>query len=134
MIRIRGPDDPHRIDDSDIRVLVEQRFAEVCNGEKYDPDVHGEMILVEPGDTLRSVEEESGVPITTSPFDDFRWPDPDFVCCCEYVEQHPHCYDVLFLFSDDGAGVNFFIPMQGIDAEILAFCARFAVRAPEATP
>jgi hypothetical protein len=41
---------------------------------------------------------------------------------------------MMFLFSDDGAGVNFFVPKQGTDAEILDFCARFAVPAPEVTP
>jgi len=128
VIRIRGPDDARRIDDPDIRDLVEQRYAEVCNGEPYDADIHGEMIVVEPGDTLQSLEGESGVPIASNPFDDVRYPDPDFVPVCEYLEEHPHCYEVLFLFSDDGAGVNFFVPKQGADAEILAFCARFAVR------
>ena len=135
MIFIRGADQARRIDDPDIRQLIEQRFAEVCNGEPYDPDVHGEMLVVEPGDTLRSLEGESGVPVATNPFDDSRYPDPDFVCCCEYLEEHSRCYEVLFLFSDDGAGINFFIPKSpGIDAEILAFCARFAVHAPEVTP
>jgi len=135
MIRIRGPDQARRISDPDIRHLVEQRFAEVCNGESYDPDIHGEMIVVEPGDTLRSLEGESEVPIANNPFDDSRFPDPDFVPVCEYLEEHSHCYEMMFLFSDDGAGINFFIPKSpGIDAETLAFCARFAVPAPEVTP
>ena len=134
MIRIRGPDQARRISDPDIRQLVEQRFAEVCNGEPYDPDVHGEMIVVEPGDTLQALERESGVPIATNPFDDSRFPDPDFVPVCEYLEEHSRCYEALFLFSDDGAGVNVFVPKQGTDAEILDFCARFAVPAPEVTP
>ena len=134
MIRIRGPDQVRRTTDPDIRRLVEQRFAEVCNGDPYDPDVHGEMIVVEPGDTLQSLEGESGVPIASNPFDDVRFPDPDFVPVCEYLEEQSRCYEALYLFSDDGAGVNFFIPKQGTDAEILAFCARFAVHAPEVTP
>ncbi len=134
MIRIRGPDQARHISDPDIRRLVEQRFAEVCDGEPYDPDVHGEMIVVEPGDTLQSLERESGVGVASNPFDDSHWPEPDFVCCCEYLEEHSHCFEMMFLFSDDGAGVNFFIPKQAADAEILAFCARFAVPAPEVTP
>ena len=84
MIRIRGPDQVRRIDDLDIRRLVQQRFAEVCNGERYDDEVHGEMLVVEPGDTLASLEGESGVAIASNPFDDSRFPDPDFVPVCEY--------------------------------------------------
>ena len=33
--------------------------------------------------------------------------------------------------SDDGAGINFFVPKQGTDADLLELCARFAVRASE---
>ena len=130
MIRIRGPDRASRIDDPDIRRLVEERFAQVCDGEAYDPTVHGEMIVVEMGDTLQSLEGESGVPVASSPFDDARYPDPDFVPVCEYLEDHSHCYEMMFLYSDDGAGVNFFIPKSpGMDAELLTFCATFSVPA-----
>jgi hypothetical protein len=128
MISIRGPDQVRRISDPDIRRLVEERFVQVCNGDPYDPEVHGEMVVVGPCDTLRSLEAESGVPIGTNPFDDSRFPDPDFVPVCEYLEEHSHCYEMMFLFSDDGAGVNFFVPKQGTDADLLALCARFAVR------
>ena len=131
MIRIRGPDQARRIDDPDMCRLVQQRFAEVCNGEPYDRDGHGEMIVVEPGDTLASLEWESGVPIASNPFDESRFPDPDFVPVCEYLEERSHCYEMMFLFSDDGAGINFFVPKQGTDADLLELCARFAVRAPE---
>jgi hypothetical protein len=127
---IRGPDQARRIDDPDLRRLVEQRYAEVCNDEPYDADVHGEMIVVEPGDTLASLEGESGCPIASNPFDDSRYPDPDFVPVCEYLEEHSHCYEMMFLFSDDGAGINFFVPKSpGLDADLLELCARFAVPA-----
>jgi hypothetical protein len=127
MIVIRGPDEVSRIVDSDMRRLVDRRFAEVCNGEPYDVDVHGEMIVVEPGDTLASLERESGVPIASNPFDDCRYPDPEFVPASEYIGVHSHCYEIVILFSDDGAGVNFFIPKSpGIDVELLALCAKFA--------
>ena len=52
MLYIRGPDEVCRIDDPDVRQVVQQRFAEICNGAPYDPEIHGEMIVVEAGDTL----------------------------------------------------------------------------------
>jgi len=132
MIRIRGPDQVRCIDEPDIRQLVGRRFTEVCDGEPYDPEVHGEMNVVEPGDTLDSLEGESGCPIAGNPFDDSRFPDPDFVPVCEYLEEHSQCFEMMFLFSDDGAGINFFVPKSpGIDADLLELCARFSVRAPE---
>jgi hypothetical protein len=93
------------------------------------------MVVVEPGDTLQSLEGESGVPIATNPFDDSRFPDPGFVPVCEYLEERSQCYEMMFLFSDDGAGTNFFIPKShGMDADLLAMCAAFTVPAAQPTP
>ena len=132
MIRIRGPDQARRIDDPAIRRLVEQRFIDVCNGELYDPEIHGEMIVAEPGDTLTSLEGQSGCPIATNLFDECRFPDPDFVPVCEIIEEHATCYEMVFILNDDGFGVDFFIPKQpGIDPELLAMCAIYAVLAPQ---
>jgi len=130
MIRIRGPDEASRIGDPDIRQLVERRFHEICAGEPYDRDVHGEMIVVEPGDSLCDLENETGLPIATNPFDDVRFPDPAFTPVCEALEEHAACYEMTFILTDDGCGVSLFIPKQlGIDAELLALCARFSVPA-----
>lgn len=51
MIYIRGADQARRIGDADIRRLVERRYAEVCNGEPYDAEIHGEMIGRRSGNT-----------------------------------------------------------------------------------
>ena len=129
MIFIRGPDRVRRIADPDIRRLVEERFDQVLNGEPYDPEIHGEMIVVEPGDTLDSLEAETGLPIATNLFDDRRFPDPDFAPAAEFIEEHATCFEALYLFSDDGAGTSLFIPKApGVDAALLALCARFSVR------
>lgn len=128
MIRIRGPDQTRRISDPTIRRLVEQRLTEICDGEAYDVEIHGEMILVESGDTLASLERETGCWIATNPFDEARYPDPDFVPVFEYLEEHVQCYELTFLSSDDGAGVCLFIPKSpAIDPEVLVFCAAFAI-------
>ena len=128
MLFIRGPDAAGRIGDPDVRRLVEERFEQILNGDKYDPEIHGEMIVVEPGDTLDSLEEETGLPIATNLFDDRRFPDPDFAPAAEFIEEHATCFEALYLFSDDGAGTSLFIPKApGIDAALLALCARHAV-------
>lgn len=131
MIRVRGPVEARRIDDPDIRGLVERRYAEICNDEPYDPEIHGEMVVVEPGDTLASLEEETGLPIATNPFDECRFPHPEFIPVCEHLEKHAgvHAgvYAMTFILTDDGAGTILFIPrQQGIDADLLALCERFA--------
>ena len=133
MLRIRGPDHVGRIENPDIRLLVEERFAQVLNGENYDPEIHGEFTLAEIGDSLASLEEESGCPITTSPFTEARYPDADFAPIWEALVEHETCYELVYIFTDDGAGVSMFIPKSpGIDAELLSLCARYAEREPAA--
>ena len=127
MFTIRDPTDADRIGDPVLRSLVRQRLAEVLDGEPYDPGVHGEMIVADPGDTAAALEEASGCPIFANPFDDSRYGNPDFVPVCETIQEHPSCYEVVFIFTDDGAGVTLFVPRQpGIDADLLALCAQFA--------
>ena len=130
---IRGPTDARRIDDPGIRHLVDERFAQVCNGEPYDADIHGEMIVVEPGDTLSSLERETELPISYNPYDESHFPeDPDFISVAEHVEEHVGAYEMTFILTDEGAGAILFIPRQpGIDAQLLDLCARFSVRAAE---
>lgn len=128
MIRICGPDQTQRISDPTIRRMVEQRIAEICDGEVYDVEIHGEMILVEAGDTLASLERQTGCWIATNPFDETRFPDADFVPVCEYLEEHDRCYELTFLASDDGAGVCLFVSkFEAIESDVLAFCAVFAI-------
>lgn len=113
-----------------IRNLVEQRFVEICAGETYDYDLHGYMIVVEPGDGVAALEKESNCPILRNLFDDARFGDLDFAPCFEVLEDHPGCYEMVFIFSDSGFGIVFFIPKQkGVDADLLAMCAEYAVPA-----
>ena len=131
MIRIRGPDHVGRIEDADIRRLVKERIDQVLNGDKYDPEIHGEFTVVEAGDSIDSLEEESGCPLTTSPFTEARYPDPEFAPIWEALLEHETCYELVFIFTDDGAGVSMFVPKStGTNAELLALCARYGEPVP----
>lgn len=130
MIRIRGPDQVGRIEDPSLAQLVARRIAEIQGGEPYDPEKHGELIVVEPGDTLASLEAETELPIATNPFDECRYPDPDFVPVAEALEEHATCYEMTFILTDDGNGTSLFIPKRpDIDRNLLSLCAKFSVPA-----
>ena len=135
MLILRDPALAKRIADPDIRSLVEQRFVEILAGEPYDYDQHGYMIVVEPGDSVDALEEESSCRILRSLFDDTRFGDPDFAPSCEALEEHSGCYEMVFILNDDGFGISIFIPKtKGIDADLLAMCAIYAEPAPALTP
>jgi len=121
---LRSPDEAARIPDPDIRNLVQLRFAQVCPGETYDADRHGYMLVVEPGDTLQTIERESGVPVLTDLFGEARFGDPEFTPAAEVIEDRGTVYELVFVFSDDGYGVEIFVPKAaGVDPELLAMCA-----------
>lgn len=135
MLVLRGPALAVRITDPDMRALVEQRFTEIQAGEPYDYDTHGYSIVVEPGDTVEALENETGYPILGSLFDDSRFGDPEYAPSFEALEEHPSCFEIVFILSDDGFGFTVFVPKaDGIDAVLLSMCARYAIPASALTP
>lgn len=132
MIILRNPTTVMSIDDLNIRSLVRQRFSEIYAGDAYDDDLHGYMIVVEPGDRVTALENETSCPILSNLFDDACFGDPDYAPSFEALEEHASCYEMVFILNDDGFGISIFIPKGGgIDTDLLAMCAQYAV--PELT-
>ena len=130
MIILHGPSLIHSIADPSIRALVSQRFSQILSGTPYDYDQHGYMIIVEPGDSIESLESETCCSILHNAFDDTGFGDSDFTPCFEALEEHSHCFEMLFILNDSGFGIELFIPKHsGINAELLALCAEYAVPA-----
>ena len=130
MLVLRDPTAIGRIANPDIRQLVALRFAQVCEGQPYDEHVHGYMIVVEPGDTVRELEQESSCAILHDLFDDIPFGDPEFTPSFDILEEHHACFEMLFITNDDGFGITLFIPKtEGIDADLLAMCAEYATAA-----
>lgn len=47
----------------EIQPIAEQRIADMTDGEDYDPDLHGPVVVVEPGDTVEQLEQDLGCSI-----------------------------------------------------------------------
>jgi len=130
MLVLNGPALANRISDPAIRALVLQRFELILAGEPYDYDSHGTMIVVEPGDSVEALEQESSCRILRNFFEDTPFGDPDFSPSFEALEEHPHCYEMVYILNDEGFGITFFIPKAaGIDIDLLSLCALYAVPA-----
>jgi hypothetical protein len=134
MLVLRSPNEASRIADPEIRSFVQLRFAQVCAGEPHDLDRYGYMIVLEPGDTIERIERETGFSILTDVLGDARFGDPDFTPAAEVIEEHRSCYELVFIFTDDGYGIEVFVPkVDGVDTDLLAMCAQFAVPASDLT-
>ena len=130
MLILNDPALINRITDPDIRNLVSQRFSQILSGEPYNYDQHGYMIIVEPGDSIESLESETCCSIFHNPFDDTHFGQVDFTPCFEALEEHSHCFEMLFILNDDGFAIDIFISKHsGVDSQLLALCNEYAIPA-----
>ena len=115
----------------EIRVIAQQRLSDMTDGEDYDPDLHGPVVVVEPGDTVEQLEQDLGCSILQDPWDGTRFGDDGFTPGFEVLEEHPEFYELVIVPGDGDFGIVIFIPKQdGISAELLHFCETYATAAP----
>ena len=130
MRRLHTPDDLASIADTSLSGVILQRFTELAAYDDYCFDELAEFWLVEPGDTVESLEAATNVPIAKGWFSDARYPDPDFSPAWEVLEAHPTCYEMVFITNDAGYGIVLWIPQYGTDATLLAMCQHYATPSP----
>jgi hypothetical protein len=94
MLILKDPPQLPSTIDPDLLKLITLRLTQLA------PTLPHQIIIVEPLDTVEDLETITGQPILTNLFDDVRYPDPDFVPCCEVLEDHGYCYEMVFIFSD----------------------------------
>lgn len=127
MLVLRDPSEVIAITDPQLRDLIEQRFEDICDGEDFDPDLHGQFIVVEAGDSVEALEKESGCPILSGYIGNASYGDPGFKTIFECLEKHDFGYEMVFVPGDGDFGIVIFIPKQdGVDPELLAMCAEYA--------
>ena len=131
MIVLRDPADTALIGHPLIRELAVLRYTQVLNGEPYDPAIHGDMVVAEPGDTVEQLEAAVGFPILHDLFTDAPFGHEDYAPCFEILEEHRNehstAYEMVFIGNDDGAATTLFVPdTEGIPGDLLAMCRSFA--------
>jgi len=129
MRRLTDVTEVDRLDNLDVRALLSKRFQQLAADLPCVPDAVVSFVLVEAGDSLDSIEAETGCWLRTNPFDDAVYGQPDYAASFEVAEEHPGCTELVFLVSDDGEATVLIVPSTGtIDAEILRYCRQFASR------
>jgi hypothetical protein len=134
MLILRDPAATSQITDPYIHELVSLRWSQILAGESYDYDRHGYMVIVESGDTVEQVEQETSLAILHGLFDDVPYGDPDFTPCFDILEEHTYekrrIYEMVFISNDDGFATTVFVPAaEGIPTDLLAMCRSFATPA-----
>ena len=121
MIILNNSDLVSTIPDPNIRQLVQHRFAQL--GEEGN-----RLIVIEPNDPIHEIDQILGHPVLHNLIDEVPFGHPDYAACYEVLEDHGYCYEMVFIFCDDGSGVALFIPKSNdIDSRLLDLCAENAV-------
>ena len=127
MLTLTDPATTTIITDETLRVLVASRFEEISCGEPFDPEIHGVLIVVEPGDSAIDLENVSGCPILTNCITGRRFGEDGFEPLFEYLGEHTPCFELVFVSGDGDFGIVIFIPKtEDIAPELLSFCATYA--------
>jgi hypothetical protein len=130
MIVLRDPTTVSLIEDPALRALLTQRFEEISQDQPYDPNLLGYFVVVEPDDSVPALEAQTGCSIVRGRFGGAQYGQPGFAPAFEFIEEHPHCYEMVFVLSDDGFGIDIFVPkLPGIDSQLLALCVSYAITA-----
>lgn len=114
--------------DPAIRDLVRQRIDDL-GGTAFDSGTLGYFLVIEVGDTLDAVHAQVGFDLLCNRFTGIRYDQAEFSPSFEFVEELPTCYDMVFILSDDGYGLEVLIPKtEGIDKDLLAMCQRYVLK------
>lgn len=128
---IRAAAEAGELLDEEVRVLVQRRITMLSEDEPYDPAIHGYFIVIEAHDFTDAVDQHLGFSLTCNRWDGSHFGEPTFTPSFELVEEHPSCYEVVFVLSDSGYGVTVFVPKEHVDPDLLAMCHAHAIRSQE---
>lgn len=111
-----------------IRQLVEERINDL-GGEAFDADTLGYFLVIEQGDTLEAIDAQLGFPILANRITGIRFDQPGFWPSFEFVEEFPACYDMVFIISDDGFGIEVLVPKaDGVPPDLRIVCSVHAFK------
>lgn len=118
----------------EVRQLIQVRYLQnELNKEANEGFIISSFLVVEANDPMQLVEQEicnglrrintGGQPI-----------DKVFAPSFEWIFEHPTFYEAAFIHCDREYGVCVLIPKEsGIDSDLLALCAKYAMPVPELT-
>ena len=117
-----------KISNTAVRKIVRERIY-VLGGDAFNAAELGYFLVVESGDTIEAITAQLGFDILCNRFTGTRYDQTGFTPSFEFVEEFPACYDMVFILSDDGYGVEVFVQKaSGVSLELLVMCQRYAVQ------
>ena len=83
------------------------------------------FIVVQPGDSMHALECELGWSIFVTP-EGHRFGEADFYPGWEWLADHGHCFELVFILTDDGfAHVVLIANLPDVDSDLLEMCRMY---------
>lgn len=92
------------VHDPELQQLISQVFANVSDC----PEILGFILVVEPGDTIASIDAVLRFSILANRH--------------EFIQEHANCYELVYVLGQDGSGLEVFVPKNIDLPELLAMC------------
>ena len=124
---VRGPAEAIRITDPELRCRVQKTMAALSENNPCDAEALGYFLIVQCGDTLAMLDAQIGFSILTNRWSGIRFDQPGYTPAFEILEEHAGYYEMVFIISDDGCGIEVFIPKAIDIPELLALCQSYAL-------
>lgn len=116
-----------------LRTPIDLRLKRLLSDRRdqlgYDQDLSefARFIIVQPGDSLPSLEHELGFSVFTNQVDGSRFGQPEFSPSWEWLADHGHCFEMVFIFDDSGFAHVVIIQNSPMQNRLLrALCLTFA--------
>jgi len=106
------------------RLLMERR-------DQLDGDIAdiARFIIVQPVDSLDALDAALGFSILQNQTDGRRFGDPEFTPSWEWIADHDHCFELVFIFDDSGfAHVVLVENVAEIHPDLLRLCTAYATK------
>lgn len=117
--------DLEEVADPELLGLIRQRIEDTAEYvEQFGELVF--FVIVQAGDGIEQVEAVLGFPILVNRFDGVAYGEPGFAPSWEVLAEHAGWYELVYVLSDDGAGVQVFVAKEGAPTDLLAMCRQFA--------
>ena len=104
-----------------LKKLLVRRLDMLSEFSDFDLSELAHFVIVEPGDTLATIEAELGF----SPFINFvdgaKFCDPDFAPSWEWLIAHGPWFETVFTRSDAGVGITLLVPNRAdVEPKLIA--------------
>jgi len=104
------------------KIPIEAVFHPEIQPLLADRGYSAEVIIVEPGDSVKELDAALGFPIMVNRASGIRYGDPGFLPSWEYLDEHQNWYELAIVTCDDGFGYLIFIPKKDTPQELLDLC------------